>query len=162
MVGLALLDGGVAAAPICWEPPVVAPILDPYREPACPWCPGNRGIEYATRPGAAVRAVAAGRVTFVGSVVGTRYVVVEHANGWRATYGALRQVTVQHGGAVVSGSVVGTTTSRFHFGLRDRDGYRDPTPHLGRWVHRSRLVPTDGSAGPPPGQPRLRCASPQW
>jgi murein DD-endopeptidase MepM/ murein hydrolase activator NlpD len=156
---LAVAGGtGVVAAP-CWEPPVVGRIVDPYRAPACRWCPGNRGIEYAVQQAARVRAVAAGTVTFSGSVAGVAYVVVEHANGWRTTYGGLRDVAVAQDARVVARTVVGTTTSRFHFGLRDRSGYRDPAPFLGRWVYRARLVPIDGSQGAPPGRPQLRCGA---
>ena len=35
-------------------------------------------------------AVASGEVTFSGTVAGTRYVVVRHADGLRVTYGNLR------------------------------------------------------------------------
>ena len=38
-----------------WLPPVDAPVVDPFREPAVPVVPGNRGIEYGTAPGHAVR-----------------------------------------------------------------------------------------------------------
>jgi hypothetical protein len=53
--------GGVFASP-CWEPPVDAPIVDTFREPACRWCPGNRGIEFGTVDGDVVRTVATGEV----------------------------------------------------------------------------------------------------
>ena len=33
------------AAP-CWFPPVTGTVTDPYREPPCPWCAGNRGLDY--------------------------------------------------------------------------------------------------------------------
>ena len=39
-------DRAVAAE--CWRPPVPAPVVDPFREPACRWCRGNRGIDYGT------------------------------------------------------------------------------------------------------------------
>lgn len=149
----------VAAAP-CWEPPVAAPVADPYREPACPWCPGNRGITYATPPGVAVRAVAAGRVTFAGDVAGTVYVVVRLANGWRLTYGNLDAADVAEGDPIVAGLVLGRAAGPFHFGLRDGDGddaYRDPAPFLGTWRYRVRLIPLDGPAPPAP-PPTLTCA----
>lgn len=149
--------GGVASALHCWRPPVSAPVTDPYREPACRWCPGNRGLEYDTRVGTPVRAVAAGYVTFVGSVAGRRYVVVAHPGGWRTTYGDLAAVGVERGEQIVARSIVGSAGSTLHFGLRDRHGYRDPVPYLGRLTYRSRLVPLDGSAGAPPGPPRLTC-----
>ena len=78
---------GVGGA--CWLPPVDAPVVDPFRPPPCTWCAGNRGLEYGTPSGVAVRAVAAGEVTFSGTVAGERYVVVRHADGRRATYGGL-------------------------------------------------------------------------
>lgn len=147
----------VAAAP-CWAPPVIAPVADPYREPACRWCPGNRGIEYETSPGTPVRAVATGRVTFAGAVAGRQYVVVRLAGGWRITYGDLRDVWPREGDVVVAGTIVGTTDDRFHFGVRDRSGYRDPAPFIGRFSYLPRLVPVDGSPGGPAGSPVLRCA----
>lgn len=154
------------AAP-CWAPPVEAPVTDPFRAPACPWCPGNRGIEYGTPPGAAVRAVAAGTVTFAGDVAGTRYVVVELAGGWRVTYGNLADREVGRGDRVVAGQRLGTTAGRFHFGLRDRaaagdppgdDAYLDPTPYLGEWRYRVRLIPVDGVPRPSP-PPTLVCGA---
>lgn len=150
-----------ASAAPCWPPPVVARVADPYREPACRWCPGNRGVEYETSPGTTVRAVAAGRVTFAGDVAGRSYVVIRLAGGWRVTYGDLGDSSLRAGDVVVARTIVGTTTDRFHFGVRDRDGYRDPTPFIGRWSYRPRLVPVDGSPGAPAGAPVLRCDQPQ-
>jgi murein DD-endopeptidase MepM/ murein hydrolase activator NlpD len=141
----------------CWVPPLEAPVTDPFRMPACVWCPGNRGIEYGPTPGQRVRAVAAGTVTFAGTVAGTRYVVVEHVDGLRATYGRLADAAVHRGDRVAAGQVVGTTTDRFYFGLRDGEVPVDPTPRLGRPVYPTRLVPTDGSASPSVGPPRLVC-----
>lgn len=143
----------------CWLPPTPAPVVDPFREPACRWCPGNRGIEYGTRTGDVVRAVAAGRVTFSGSVAGVRYVVVQHADGRRTTYGRLAATRFRVGDAVIRGVVVGSVAGRFHFGLREGDTYVDPAPLLGRFVNRPRLVPTDGRAANPPPPPVLRCGA---
>ena len=152
-------SGVVAAAAPCWRPPVLAPVADPYREPACRWCPGNRGLEYDTRTGTPVRAVAAGRVTFAGPVAGRRYVVIAHPGGWRTTYGDLLVQRVERGDPVVARSVVGLAGATFHFGVRDHGGYRDPAPLLGRLASHPRLVPQDGSAGRPPGPARLECGS---
>jgi hypothetical protein len=154
----------VSAAP-CWEPPVAAPVVDPYRPPACPWCPGNRGLTFGTSPGAEVRAAAAGRVTFAGPVAATVYLVVELANGWRITYGNLAELTVGHGDAVVAGMLLGYAAGDFHLGLRDRvaagaDAYLDPTPYVGVWRHRVRLIPTDGTPAAPAPAPTLHCPGP--
>lgn len=146
----------VAFAP-CLLPPVDAPVSDPFRAPTCTWCPGNRGIEYATRPGQPVQAAAAGTVTFVGPVARTVYVVVEHADGLRATYGRLATVRVARGARVRVGQVLGTTSDAFYFGLRDGDRAVDPTPLLGRTRWPTRLVPVDGTPAPSPGPGRLVC-----
>lgn len=146
-----------AFAEDCWHPPVDAEVADPFRAPSCPWCPGNRGIEYNSGPGEPVRAVAAGVVTFAGPVAGTFYLVVGHADGVRATYGGLTDVTLRVGDPVVRRMRVGTTVGRLHFGLREGDDYIDPTPFLGYLVGRARLIPTDGSPERPAPPPVLRC-----
>lgn len=150
--------GSVAAAP-CWRPPVAAAIADPFRQPDCPWCPGNRGIEYATTSGDLVTSVAAGTVSFAGSIAGSRYVVVETANGWRITYGNLSDGHLRQGATVVAGMAIGAAAGAFHFGLRDGDTYIDPAPYLGEWRFPVRLVPSDGSSAAPSQQPTLRCGA---
>lgn len=147
---------GTGAAP-CWAPPVEAPVTDPFRAPRCEWCPGNRGIEYGPTTGQMVTAVAAGSVEFAGTVVGTRYVVVAHDDGLRATYGRLRTVAVTQGATIRSGQRIGTTSTAFYFGLRRGDAIVDPTPLLGveRWP--TRLVPADGSPAPARPAGRLVC-----
>ena len=154
---LAVLAPAGAADAACWRPPVGGTVVDPFRPPPCPFCAGNRGLEYRTLPGATVRAVAAGEVTFSGSVAGTRYVVVRLRNGWLVTYGRLSDNAVRRGERVVTGTTIGHTGRELFFGLRIEGRYADPAPHLGRLVGRARLVPTDGSPAPPPPPPRLRC-----
>ena len=122
----------------CLLPPVTAPVADPFREPACPWCPGNRGLTYDVAAGTPVRAAAAGTVTFSGSVAGTFYVVVEHADGLRATYGELAGSHLDAGDVVVAGAIVGPSAGGLHFGLRRR-----------RPLHRPGAVPRPARrAGP--------------
>ncbi len=152
-----LVIAGTASAADCWLPPVDAPVVDPFRPPPCTWCAGNRGLEYGTPGGTAVRAVAAGEVTFSGTVAGERYVVVRHADGRRATYGGLASSPLRTGDVVAARSVVGVTDGHLHFGLRDGDVYLDPAPYLGRLVGRPRLVPDDGTVARPAPPPRLRC-----
>jgi murein DD-endopeptidase MepM/ murein hydrolase activator NlpD len=156
---LILLPGGAVDAAPCWSPPVVAAVTDPFRLPPCAWCPGNRGIEFGTRVGATIRAVATGRVTFAGSVAGTVYVVVRHADGRRVTYGNLQSESFDVDDTVIRGQVVGRAAGPFHLGVREGDRYVDPGPYLGRYVRRPRLVPTDGSRGNPAPPPRLTCAA---
>ena len=151
------LVAGTAAADACWLPPVDARVVDPFRPPPCAWCAGNRGLEYGTTGGTVVRAVAAGEVTFSGTVAGERYVVVRHADGRRATYGGLAGSPLRTGDVVAARSVVGATEGHLYFGLREGDVYIDPAPFLGRLVGRPRLVPVDGTAARAAPPPRLRC-----
>lgn len=157
-MSMSIVSAGVSASS-CWVPPVDAVVVDPFRAPVCRWCPGNRGIEYGTTVGQLVRAVATGRVTYAGVVAGRRYVVVRHADGIRATYGALVSSDLRQGDTIVRGMTIGRTGSRFHFGLRDGLVYVDPSPYLGRLVRRPRLVPIDGSPPNPGGPSMLRCGS---
>jgi murein DD-endopeptidase MepM/ murein hydrolase activator NlpD len=153
--------GLVAAALVagCFLPPVDAPVVDPFRAPACEYCAGNRGIEYGPREGQVVRAGATGVVTFAGSVAGTRYVVVEHPDGLRMTYGKLATSEVAAGQRVLRGQRVGTTTTSLFVGLRRGDEYLDPAPLLGTLRYRTRLVPSDGSRPRLAPPPRLVCPS---
>jgi murein DD-endopeptidase MepM/ murein hydrolase activator NlpD len=143
----------------CWRPPVAAPVADPFREPRCRWCPGNRGIEYATHTGDAVRAVTAGEVTFSGAVAGRTYVVIRHADGKRATYGNLSDRLHARGDVIATGAVVGHASGAFHFGVRDGERYVDPAPWIGRLAGVVRLVPADGTAAAPAGPARLVCGA---
>ena len=156
---LALLVAAALVVP-CYRPPVDAPVVDPYREPACPYCPGNRGIEYGPRPGQVVVAATAGTVSFAGVVAGTRYVVVESADGLRLTYGKLATASVGEGDSVQQGERLGTTTEELFLGLRRGEEYLDPRPYLGRLRWPTRLVPTDGTRPRPAGPPKLVCPAP--
>ncbi|MEP7201226.1 MAG: M23 family metallopeptidase [Ilumatobacteraceae bacterium] len=155
---------GVASAlimliPACYQPPVDAPIVDPFRSPACTYCPGNRGLEYQPSPGSGVIAAAPGVVTFSGVVAGVRYVVIDQTDGRSATYGRLSSPSVAVGTRVGRGDPVGTTTERFYFGLRFGNRYVDPAPFLGVLRYRPRLVPVDGSPRRRPPPPIMACAA---
>lgn len=132
----------------CVSAPVVAPVIDPYRPPACRWCAGNRGLDYGTTPGMTVRSAAGGIVDFAGSVAGVRYVVVAHGGGVRTTYGRLGAVSVRAGEPVRRGTAVGTTLGSLHFGVRLGARYADPADFLVRVVRRARLVPLEGRPRP--------------
>jgi len=160
LFALVLLQSESITAGPCWAPPVdarTAVVIDPFREPPCPWCAGNRGIEYEVERSTVVRAAATGRVTFSGAVVGTRYVVIQVARGWRLTYGKLESTHLSAGDSVVTGSVVGRTTGDFFFGVRLGNVYLDPAQYLGRMVGRPRLIPTDGTSPRLSTPTRLRC-----
>lgn len=153
------LQPSIALAAPCWQPPVVGRIVDPFRDPTCPYCSGNRGLEYRVGGDVAVRSVASGTVTYSGTIAGTTYVVVDLANGWKVTYGKLTSSSTRRGDRVVRGVVVGRASGEFYFGLRIGGDYRDPEPHLGRQVGRPRLVPVDGSPRRPSPTPVLTCPS---
>ena len=114
-----------------YQPPVAAPIVDPFRAPLAPWASGNRGIEYATEPGTRVGAAAGGDVVFAGLVGGSLHVVVRHPDGVRTSYSFLRTVLVHRGDSVTRGEPVGTAGARFHFGARIGDDYVDPVRLFG-------------------------------
>lgn len=144
------------AAGTCWPPPVPAGVIDAFREPDCRWCAGNRGIEYGTSPGSAVRSVASGRVTFSGVVVGRHYVVVDVGEGRRVTYGGLVDRFVREGQVVSEGTVLGRSGPTLHLGVRVGEVYLDPAAFVGQLVGRPRLIPSDGRPGPP-SRPVVRC-----
>jgi murein DD-endopeptidase MepM/ murein hydrolase activator NlpD len=148
----------VVLATPCYRPPVASPVTDPFRAPACSYCPGNRGLEYQPPSGSPVLAAASGVVTFNGTVADVRYLVIAQVDGRTATYGRLATVVVAVGATVSAGEIVGSTTSRFFFGLRQGDRYVDPSPFLGVVRYRPRLVPIDGSAPRHAPPPTIACA----
>ena len=162
-VATTLLASALVAAPgsagaVCLLPPVDAPIARPFDAPPCQWCAGHRGLTYDVGVGTAVRAAAAGTVTFSGIVVEVRYVVVRHSDGLLATYGGLSSSPLNSGDRVAAGSIVGRTGGALYFGLRTGpDAYIDPQPLLGDLFVPPYLVPTDGTARRPPPEPVLRC-----
>lgn len=155
------LPPGPAPAPapppmVRHQPPVDGPVVDFFRPPASPFGPGNRGVDYATAPGAVVRASGDGEVVFAGPVGGRLHVVVRHADGIRTSYSFLASVTVRRGEAVTAGQEVGRSGSSLHFGARRGDAYFDPLTLFGGGGRgRVHLVPDGPSAGvgrPGPGR----------
>jgi murein DD-endopeptidase MepM/ murein hydrolase activator NlpD len=134
----------LALAGVVYDPPVEAPIVDRFRPPSCTWCPGNRGIDYATSPGTPVRAAAGGIVTFAGVIGGDRFVTVAHPDGLRTSYAYLASVAVRAGQRVGPGAVVGITGGRLHFGVRRGDVYLDPEFLFRETRLVARLVPLEG------------------
>lgn len=131
-----------------YRPPVVAPVVDWFRPPATPYGPGNVGIDYATAPGTAVGAAAAGQVVFAGPVGSGLHVVVLHADGIRTSASFLASVAVRRGQRVTAGQTLGTTGASLHFGARAGDAYLDPLVLLGGGAAPLvvRLVPDDERA----------------
>jgi murein DD-endopeptidase MepM/ murein hydrolase activator NlpD len=138
------VDVGTAPDGHCrhpWTAPVDAPVVDPFRPPAGPYGPGNRGIEYGTEPGQAVVAIGAGVIGFAGPVAGRPVVVVDHGAGLRSSYVNLTERSVGRGQQVARGQRIATSDNNFHLGVR-RDGrYVDPAPMFDQLCEVIRLVP---------------------
>ncbi len=109
-----------------YRPPVDAPVVDGFRLPDGPYGAGNRGLEYATSPGTAVRAIGAGLVVWAGPVAGNLAVTVLHPDGLRSSYSYLAEVRTKVGLRVTSGTLIGTAGERLHLGVRSGGVYLDP------------------------------------
>jgi len=130
--------------------PVEGTVVDPFRPPTHSYGPGNRGLEFATQPGASFWAAARGVVSFAGQVGGRLHVTVSHPDGLRVSYSGVATIAVRRGERVHQGQLLGTTGDRLHVGVRQGETYLDPAgifdedggvsaqPHLGR----PRLVPS--------------------
>ncbi|MFR0356938.1 murein hydrolase activator EnvC family protein [Streptomyces sediminimaris] len=133
-----------------WEPPVTL------------YGRGHRGIDLAAPPGAPVRAVAPGRISFAGRVAGRGVVSVElTGTDVRTTYEPVK-ASVRKGDEVRAGQVVGTVepmaphcaVTCVHWGLLRARTYLDPLALLPPGLlHRPppRLLPVLGVPLPPAG-----------
>lgn len=137
-------------------------VTRPFNAPPEPWAAGHRGVDLAGRPGAPVRAAAAGVVHFAGTVVDRGVVSIRHTAGLRTTYEPVTPL-VTVGQTVRAGDIIGTlavghagcpVTACLHWGLRRGDQYLDPLAMLG--LGRVRLLPITYQ---PPAAPQA--ASPQ-
>jgi murein DD-endopeptidase MepM/ murein hydrolase activator NlpD len=148
-------DGGPAASPAqtvpsaltradesstVHTPPVEGRVIDPFRPPDEPWLPGNRGIEYETRPGEVVRASADGVVTFAGSVAGSFFVTVRHDGTLVTTVGFVGSVVVSVGDLVQQGSALAVAGDSIHFTARRSGEYIDPELLYQRFAVVVRLI----------------------
>ncbi|MEW2164282.1 M23 family metallopeptidase [Streptomyces sp. NPDC007084] len=157
----------VPAIARAWPVGVRPPVVRSWEPPATAYSRGHRGVDLATAPGALVRAVAAGRVSFAGRVAGRGIVSVELAGTGtpplRTTYGPVR-ASVRKGDEVTAGEAVGTVeaaddahcgpASCLHWGLLRGTAYLDPLSLLPPWLlglGPPRLLPLDG-APPQPSQ----------
>ena len=155
---LVVLLLGVPAGPAAadsgpWRWPLDGPraVSRPFAPPASAYGAGHRGADVVGSPGAAVRASAAGRITYAGLLAGRGVVVVSHG-ALRTTYEPVT-ATVRVGQVVALGAVVGRlepghlgcrAAACLHWGLRRGEQYLDPV----RLVQRGpiRLLPLDGPA----------------
>jgi hypothetical protein len=152
-------DRAVTVGPgaVRYRPPVSGAVLRPFEPPRTSFGSGHRGVDLAAVPGAAVGAAAAGTVTFAGTVAGTRWVSVAHADGVVTSYGPIGAVEVSRGQVVgagqglgrlaVGGHGAGDHDLGLHWGAR-RDGvYLDPLSLLDEGIARPSLVGPGGWRG---------------
>ncbi len=132
---------------VSYVPPVDVPVADPFRPPAGPYGAGNRGLEYATVPGAPVHASADGTVTFAGQVGGGLHVTLLHADGVRTSYSFLATVEVVLGQQVRQGRRLGSSGPTLHFGARTGDAYFDPAALFAGTVAEVELLPFEVPPG---------------
>ena len=111
-----------------------ATISDPFRQPSCDRCAGNRGIEYSTQQGTPIIAGASGVVSFSGVVANKKYLVIRTPAGRRLTYGSILNSDLRIGNSVVAGQIIGATSNMLYFGIRESsalgDIYVDPAKYL--------------------------------
>ena len=161
----ALLAGRAGAA--SWARPVDGGLARAftYRDSE-PFRAGrHRGVDFAARAGALVRAACAGRVAFAGRVARQGGVVSVRCGPWRVSHLPLRGLAVRTGAHVAVGDSLGRLAGHpahagLHLGVRretSRWGYVDPARFFGP------TAPTPPVAGRPsrPGRPpRLGPAPP--
>ncbi|MEI2698046.1 MAG: M23 family metallopeptidase [Microthrixaceae bacterium] len=139
-------DPGVSAPRPTYRAPVQARVIDPFRVPEGPYGPGNRGLEYDTDLGQAVRSIGSGRVVFAGAVGGRLVISVDHPDGLRSSLVGMASIAVAVGDRVEIGTVVGRSGVRLHLGVRRGRVYLDPEL-LFAVRRRARLVPWRASGG---------------
>lgn len=128
----------LAQEPELWlTPPVDGAVVARFEAPIRKWGSGHRGVDFAAAHGTAVRAAAAGTVTFAGSVAGILAVTIDHGP-FQTTYSALSSVDVSEGEHVDRGYWIGAAGeahpgagSGLHLGIKSADGYLDPASFFG-------------------------------
>jgi peptidase M23-like protein len=127
-----------AAATARWRWPLRGDLVGAFRvTPRAPFAAGQRrGIDIAARPGTAVRAACAGRVTFAGALPHGGKAVTVRCGALVATYLHLAGVVVRRGVRVSTGAALGTVDAAGHLRLgarrvTGRRAYVDPLSLLG-------------------------------
>ncbi|WP_419946872.1 murein hydrolase activator EnvC family protein [Candidatus Poriferisodalis sp.] len=111
--------------------PVSGTVVDPFRLPSGPYGSGNRGLEFATQPGAPFWAARDGVVSFAGPVGGRLHVTVSHPDGLRVSYSGVAAIETARGERVQQGQRLGTVSDRLHVGVRRGETYLDPAQIFG-------------------------------
>ncbi len=152
----AISPGSVASAVGVWPLDPQPALVAGFDPPLSRYGAGHRGVDLAGSPGQAVRAAAAGRVTFAGSLAGRGVVVVNHGST-RTTYQPV-EASVKVGTEVAAGEHIGTLQTFgshcspdacLHWGLIEGDTYLDPLTLVGDGP--VRLLPLFGTVVSSPG-----------
>jgi len=140
LLGLALVAAGAIPSPAAglWTWPVTGPILRAFDPPDNPYGAGHRGIDVGTSVGTAIRAPAAGVVSFAGKVGGQLFLTIAHGGALQSTASWLTDVLVHKGDTVAAGQVVAHTgwghtadpVPHLHFSVRLDGAYVDPLDYL--------------------------------
>lgn len=154
----ALLPGSAALAdsaePWVWPLPGHE-VEEQFDKPASAYGPGHRGVDLAASTGDTVRAVAAGRVSFVGSVGGTPVISIDHGSE-RSTYQPVSS-RLKVGDSIAVGQAIGALLGSpshcagpcLHLGrIASKDDYLDPLELLSSG--RFRLISPHGKPPSPP------------
>jgi murein DD-endopeptidase MepM/ murein hydrolase activator NlpD len=143
-----------ASQPWTWPLPA-HDVSERFDKPESAYGPGHRGIDLAANAGDTVRAVAAGNVSFVGSVGGVPVVTIDHGRE-RSTYQPVAS-DLNVGDSVAAGEPIGTLLGApshcagpcLHLGrVVGKDDYLDPLELLSGG--RFRLIDPNGKPPSPP------------
>jgi murein DD-endopeptidase MepM/ murein hydrolase activator NlpD len=105
------------------------------------WSPGHRGVDLAARPGAVVRAPAAGIVRYTGVIAGRAVLTLDHGGGLLSSFEPVISA-LRKGRAVKQGDVVGSVATGpthcapatcLHWGVRKNGNYINPLTLLRGW-----------------------------
>ncbi len=141
---------GRAAGPVAYRAPVAGEVVRGFDPPGSDFGAGHRGVDLDASPGEEVHAAGAGQVTFAGTVAGTRWVSVQHADGVLTSYGPLERLRIRSGEQVAGGQPLGELAAGghghggqdrgLHWGARRYGRYLDPLTLLGGAPPRPSLV----------------------
>ncbi|WP_260982594.1 M23 family metallopeptidase [Arthrobacter sp. U41] len=145
---------GMAAGEWSWPlnpRPAVVRAFDP---PARPWLSGHRGVDLqAGFDGAPVTSPAAGTVSFVGVVVDRPVITIDHGNGLRSSFEAVRS-DLTSGDAVAERDVLGWIQPGHcrpgpcvHWGVRRGADYLNPLAFVTNLRPSVLLPPVDPAPG---------------
>jgi len=141
VLAVAVASAGLVAPAPTYSPPLERPVERGFDVSRGPYGAGNRGLDFAVRPGDVVAAIGDGAVVFAGPVAGATWVTVLHPDGLRSTSGPMATVDVVPGAGVRRGDRLGTTGATFHLGVRRGSVYVDPATLFRVRRRHARLVP---------------------